>query len=196
MPFGQVIPVTGPLSGFPGTIGYAADVVTVAKTVLNGTPDNVNFGDAVVVVPISGGGDAIVNVYDYILATASGGQGGTLTAAKFAGVAVRHVKSLLSFPVNPDLAQGGSYAPNQKASVAVRGTLPVLIRNGSPSSQGTVYIRKATNASFPNGVIGGFEAQVSDSSTNCVALTNVVFKDGNLDANGVAYVTLLERQAA
>ena len=196
MPFGQVIPVTGLNYGFPGTVSRLGDPLPVSKPVLNGTPDNIQFGQPVVVIPLTGGGDAVVNVYDYILATSSGGQGGTFTAAKFAGVAIREVKTLLSYPVNPDIPQAGSYAPNQDCGVLVRGTISVLVNNGTPSSQGTVYIRKTYNAAFPNGVVGGFEAQVSDSSTNCVALTNAVFKDGAIDANNVAEITILERQAA
>jgi hypothetical protein len=196
MPFGQVIPVTGLNYGFPGTVSRLGDPLPVSKPVLNGTPDNIQFGQPVVVIPLTGGGDAVVNVYDYILATSSGGQGGTFTAAKFAGVAIREVKTLLSYPVNPDTPQAGSYAPNQDCGVLVRGTISVLVNNGTPSSQGTVYIRKTYNAAFPNGVVGGFEAQVSDSSTNCVALTNAVFKDGAIDANNVAEITILERQAA
>ncbi len=197
MPFGQVIPVAGLNYGFPGNVSRLGDPLVVSKPVLNGTPDNIQAGQPVVVIPITGGGDAVVNVYDYILSSASGGQGGTFTAAKFAGVAIREVKTLLSYPVNPDVPQTMSYAPNQDCGILVRGTITVVINNGTPSSQGTVYVRKTANTgSFPNGVVGGFEAAVSDSSSNCVALTNVAFKDGAIDANNVAEITILERQAA
>jgi hypothetical protein len=196
MPFGQVIPVTGLLYGFPGTVSEMGDPLVVTKPVLNGTPDNINFGSPVVVIPAAGGGDAVVSVYDYVLAVGSGGQGGVFTAAKFAGVAIREVKTVLTYPANPDIPQQGAYAPNQQCEFLVRGTVSALILNGTPASQGVVYVRKATNVAFPNGIIGGFEAAVSDSSTNCVALSNVVFKNGNTDSNGVTEITLLERQAA
>jgi len=196
MPFGQVIPVTGLNYGFPGTLSRLGDPLVVSKPVLGSTPDSIQAGQAVVVIPTSGGGDTVVNAFDYILAAAQGGQGGTFTAAKFAGIAIREVKSLLTYPVNPDTPQAMSYPPNTDCGFAVRGTVSVYVQNGTPASQGTVYIRKTYNPAFPNGVVGGIEAAVSDSSSNCVALTNAVFKNGAMDANNVTEVTILERQAA
>jgi hypothetical protein len=197
-PFGQVIPVTGLNYGFPGTVSELGDPLVVSKPVLGVTPDNIQFGQGVVVIPnASGGGDTVVSIFDYILATAQGGQGGTFTAAKFGGVARREVKTNLVFPQNPDVSVGGGYAPNSQCDFAVRGTVSVYIQNGTPASQGVVYIRKTYNPAFPNGVVGGFEAGgLSDTSTNCVALVNVVFKNGNMDANNVTEITMLERQAA
>jgi hypothetical protein len=197
MPFGQVIPVTGLNYGFPGTVSELGDPLVVSKPVLGTTPDSILFGQVVVVIPnASGGGDTVVNAFDYILAAAQGGQGGTFTAAKFGGIARREVKSELAYPVNPDVPQAGGYLPNTQCDYAVRGTVSVYIQNGTPASQGTVYVRKTYNPAFPNGVVGGLEAAVSDSSSNCVALTNVVFKNGNMDSNNVTEITLLERSSA
>jgi hypothetical protein len=196
MPFGQVIPVTGLNYGFPGTISRLGDPLVVSKAVLGTTPDAIAAGSVVVVIPGASGGDSVVSAFDYILATAQGGQGGTFTAAKFAGIAIREVKSMTTYPVNPDTSQTMSYAPNQDCGFLVRGTMSVYVQNGTPLSQGTVYVRKTYNPAFPNGVVGGLEASVSDSGTNCVALSNVVWKNGAMDANNVTEVTILERQAA
>jgi hypothetical protein len=193
MPFGAVIPVTGLNFGFPGTISRAGDPLVVAKEVLATTPNNIPFGTPVVVIPTTGGGDTVVGVVDYV-GTGTGQQSGTFTAAKFAGVAVREVKSMLTYPVNPDTPQTGSYAPTQECEFLVRGTISVQIYTGTPASQAAVYVRTVLNASVaPNGIVGGFEA---GSLAGNVALTNVVFKNGNVDANGVTEITVLERAAA
>lgn len=194
MPFGQVIPVTGLNYGFPGTMSRLGDPLVVSKPVLGTTPDNIAFGAPVVVIPTAGGGDTVVSVYDYVLSSGSGGQSGTFTAAKFAGVAIREVKSELVYPANPDTPQSGAYAPNEECEFAVRGTISVVINVGTPASQGIVYVRVTTNSSFPNGAVGGFEAAADGGHT--VALTNCVFKNGNIDANNVTEITILERAAA
>jgi hypothetical protein len=49
-------------------------------------------------------------------------------------------------------------------------------------------MRVAANASYPNAVVGGFEAAAD--STNSVKLTNVKWK-GAADANGVAELRIL-----
>jgi hypothetical protein len=143
----------------------------------------------VVIVPDSTGG-TYQNVKDYIVG------GGTFTAAKFAGVAVRNVKTQLVYSslstVQTTLV--GQYAQGTIAEALERGSVTVKINNGTPASQGVVYVRVVANGSIPAGVVGGFEA-VADS-TNTVALTNVVFRTGVVDANGVAEITLVSRVAA
>jgi hypothetical protein len=169
------------------------DPLVVAKVVLATTPNTIPFGTPVVVIPTTGGGDSVVGVVDYV-GTGSGQQSGTLTAAKFAGVAVREVKSMLTYPVNPDVPQTGSYAADQECEFLVRGTISVVINHGTPASQGAVYVRVALNGAIPAGVVGGFEAAADGGNT--VALTNVVFKNGNMDANNVTEITLINRAAA
>ena len=190
MPFGQVIPVTNLNLGFPGRISELGDPLPIAKPVLGTTPHNIAFGAPVVVIPnASGGGDTVQSVADFIAG------GGTFTAAKFGGVAISNVKVQFGYPSNPDVPQVGSYAPNETCNFLVRGTVDVVINNGTPASQGTVYVRVAANASLPNTSVGDFEAAAD--GTNTVALTGVVFRNGNLvDANNVFEITILERVAA
>jgi hypothetical protein len=69
MPFGQVIPVTGPGVGFPGNVSRIGERVIVARQVLPTTPSNVVFGQPVAVVGDSNGG-TVVNMADFLSAPA------------------------------------------------------------------------------------------------------------------------------
>ena len=54
----------------------------------------------------------------------------------------------------------GAYAPGTMVNGLTRGTINVLINNGTPAGAGSpVYIRTATNGAIPAGVVGQFEAQ-------------------------------------
>jgi hypothetical protein len=63
------------------------------------------------------------------------------------------------------------------------------VQKGTAAYDGDVYLRVAANASYPNAVVGGFEAAAD--STNTIKLTNVKFK-GAADANGIAEIRILE----
>jgi hypothetical protein len=190
MSFGTTIPVTGLNLGFLGQVTRLGERVITSRPVLSTAAANINFGDPVVIIPTAGGGDSYQSVADFIAGA------GTFTAALFAGVANREVKTNLQYQTlgNNGQALVGSYAPNEMAEALERGSILVKINNGTPASQGVVYVRKVFNAAIPAGVVGGFEA-VADG-TNTVALTGVIFRTGVLDANGVAEITLLNRVAA
>jgi hypothetical protein len=106
------------------------------------------------------------------------------TAADFVGVALREVKSATDY-LNQNV---GSYVANDAVPVLKRGCVNVLCQNGTPTFDGDVYLRVKANASYPNAVVGGFEA-VADS-TNSVKLTNVKFH-GTADANGIVEIRIL-----
>lgn len=187
--FGTVIPVTALNLGFLGNVSRLGERVIAARQVLSTTANPINFGDGVVIVPDSAGG-TYQNIKDFIVA------GGTFTAAKFAGVAVRNVKTQLVF-VSLSTVQTpliGQYAQGTIGEALERGSITVKINNGTPVSQAPVYVRIAANGAIPAGVVGGFEA-VADG-TNTVVLVGVVFRTGVLDANGIAEITLLSRAAA
>ena len=189
--FGVSLPVVALNNGFLGAVSRVGYPVIVARQVLPTTTNPINFGDPVVFVTGGSDGDfALQSVADFIAG------GGTFTAAKFAGVAVREVKTNLAYVALETIPANliGSYAPGEMAEALESGSICVKINNGTPVSQGTVYIRIAANVGIPAGVVGGFEA-VADG-TNTVALTGVVFRTGNLDANGVAEITILNRVAA
>ena len=111
--------------------------------------------------------------------------GESTTAADFVGVAAREVKTATNY-----LDQSaGAYNPGEVVSVFKRGRINVLCQNGSPAFGGDVYVRvKLNKSSYPNAVVGGFEA-AADSS-NSVKLTNAKWR-GPADANGVAELSIL-----
>lgn len=187
--FGGVIPVTGLNLGFLGNVSRLGERVITARLVLATTPNPIKFGDAVVIVPDSTGG-TYQNVNDFIVG------GGTFTAAKFAGIAVRNVRTQLIYQTLTTVQTifVGQYNPGEIAEALERGSCTVKVNNGTPVSQAPVFVRTIYNAAIPAGVVGGIEA-VADG-TNTVSLPTVVFRTGVLDANGVAEITLQTRVAA
>lgn len=185
--FGGTIPVTGLNSGFPGSMSRLGERVIASRPVFATSTLNLFFGAPAVIDTAT---DTYRSVADFIAG------GGTFTAALFAGVANREVKTDLNFISlgNTGAISTNYYLPNEMAEVIERGSLTVPINNGTPVSQGTVYVRIALNGAIPAGVVGGFEA-VADGA-NTVALTNVVFRTGVLDAVGMGEITIKVRVAA
>lgn len=108
----------------------------------------------------------------------------TAAASDFVGVVCREVKSATNY-----LSQNvGAYAQYDAVPVIKRGCVNVICQNGTPAANGDVYMRIKANASYPDAVVGGFEA--ASDSTNSVKLTNVKWK-GLKDANGVAEIRIL-----
>lgn len=189
--FGAVIPVTGLNVGFPGQPSRTGDLVIASRQANSSNAHAISFGAAVVLIGDSAGG-TWRSAADFIA------QGGTFTAASFAGVAIREVKTNLAYI---SLEQNGSNAPivgsyvaGEMAEALERGSITVVINVGTPQAGGIVYVRKTANGAIPAGIVGGFEAAADGSNT--VALNNVVFRTGVLDANNVAEITLLTRQSA
>ena len=85
------------------------------------------------------------------------------TGNQFIGVAGREVKSPAEF-FNQNV---GQYAPEEPVSVFQRGCINVKCQKGSPSIDGTVYVRVTASGDY---VVGGFEAE-ADGANN-VALVN------------------------
>lgn len=162
--------------GYPGTPSHTPDEIIAAHPVDGGEANGILFGDPVVI-----NSDGKVKKF--------GADG---TAATFAGVAARVVKTPTAYP-NQSM---GSYFPGDMAGIIERGAVSVQvdagITGGNIAIGGTPYIRIAANAANPNAVIGGFES-VADGS-NTIALTNAKFS-ATADANGVAEITILTRQA-
>lgn len=108
------------------------------------------------------------------------------TAAQFAGVAGREIKSSLTYLDQTP----GEYAPGDPVSVFQRGSIQVFCQRGTPSLGGVVYVRTKPNGSYSSAVVGGFEAE--DDSGNVVQLTNCQW-GGAPDANGIAELVILTR---
>lgn len=98
------------------------------------------------------------------------------TGNQFIGVAGREVKSPAEF-FNQNV---GQYAPEEPVSVFQRGCINVKCQKGSPSIDGTVYVRVTASGNY---VVGGFEAEAD--GTNTVALVNAQW-NGPADNHGVA----------
>lgn len=98
------------------------------------------------------------------------------TGNQFIGVAGREVKSPAEF-FNQNV---GQYAPEDPVSVFQRGCINVKCQKGSPSIDGTVYVRVTASGNY---VVGGFEAEADGANT--VALSNAQW-NGPADNHGVA----------
>ncbi len=156
-------------NGFAGSYSRQPDMV-VDTHAAGGA---INFGRPV--VDLSG---VSVDIPTYLLTASS------FKASDFQGVAVREVKSATNYA-----DQGtGAYAKGEAVPVMKRGRVNVICQNGTPAYNGDVYVRVEANASYPNAVVGGFEA--SADSTKSVKLTNAKWR-GAADGNGVAELAIL-----
>lgn len=109
------------------------------------------------------------------------------TAAVVAGIAVREVVQANTFDPqsNPD------YVANVPCDVMVRGNCTVKCQRGTPASGAAVYVRITANNTYPNAVVGGFEAEADDANT--IQVTNIEWTAGVMDANGNVEVTIKTR---
>lgn len=109
------------------------------------------------------------------------------TAAVVAGIAVREVVQANTFDPqsNPD------YVANVPCDVMVRGNCTVKCQRGTPASGVAVYVRITANNTYPNAVVGGFEAEADDANT--IQVTNIEWTTGVMDANGNVEVTIKTR---
>lgn len=170
---GQTIGKTMPF-GYAGSYSRQPDMVVDSHPLAGNQA--VTFGLALVY----GAGGAVVPF---------GADG---TAEKFVGVAAREIKSATNF-LNQN---AGAYEPGEAVSVFKRGRVNVICQKGTPALGGKVYVRIKANESYPNAVVGGFEAEADTSGsgetavTNTVELTGVQWR-GGADANGVAELSIL-----
>lgn len=180
--------------GYPGTYSRNGDCIIAAKQVLSTDINGPNFGDAVVLNPDSTGGtfsQVAQAITDGVTPTMTQGGNGV-----FAGVAVREVKTLTSYVVQPGAsATLAGYAPGQLCDVLVRGSVVVEIQNPSAAAVkagGAVYLRISAGT---GSVIGAFEPAADGAHT--IQLTNAFFTTGitSTDANGntLAEITLITR---
>ena len=164
-------------TGYVGTVSASADAIIQARI----AKKLITFGEPVVLV-------AAENKYLGVADSVAGGT--SFTATQFAGIAVREVVQANVY----DPQETPGYAADSVVDVLTRGQCTVLCQRGTPTAGGTVYVRTVANASYPTAVVGGFEA--ADDSGKVVALTNVQWTTGNMNADKVAEVTVLTRNKA
>ena len=143
-------------NGFPGTVTRSIDAII--ESIVNGeTTAAIPFGAPVALV--SG---TVKKV--------------SADNTNIIGIAVRTIKTEKTYG-------GGDpeYAAKEMVDVLKRGSVAVLVSNGSPAAGGTVHIVKATGA-----------IRTSQDSTNTVEMTGWKFK-GPKDDNDVAEIVLTER---
>ena len=156
--FGQVINVTGPNNGFQGTVSrFGERVITAREFIPYNVVNNLNFGDPTIILPnVGNGGGVFTSVAD---AVANSAANIALIAAQYAGMAVREVKTQLTYPAGqtPGIQQVGYYANQQMAEVLERGNGTILLSVGAPLSQAQIYTRVVLNTAVPGGFIGDWE---------------------------------------
>lgn len=161
-------------NGFVGAIARHGDEVIKSRPVHSGATA-FPFGSPVVLYASGGVTDGTVQKF-----------GASNVADDFIGVACRKVKQ----PTNFVDENFGKYYDTDICDVMERGSISVLCPTGNPQPGGTVYIRTALNANYPNAQIGDFEA-VADAG-NQITLSNAKFY-GFKDANNVAELVILQR---
>jgi hypothetical protein len=140
--------------------------IAKARNVNSACTLNLNFGDTTVLIPDSTGG-TWRSVADYI-AAATANIGNVL--AYWAGIALREVKTNLTYPVGVvpgSQFQTGYYAPGMIGEVVEGGSVAVLVRAGTPQANGAAYLRVVSNVAVST-VIGGIEAAADVAATTTV----------------------------
>lgn len=109
------------------------------------------------------------------------------TAAQVAGIAVREVVQANMFnpQSNPD------YLDGTPCDVMVRGNCTVKCQRGTPVSGTAVYVRITKNGTYPDAVVGGFEATADGANT--IQVDNIEWTTGVMDANNMTEVTVKTR---
>lgn len=166
---GQVIGKTMP-HGYAGSYSRQPDMIVATRP--SGGKDNIPFGAALTY-------DSNKNVVVF----------GTQESNSFVGVACKEIKSSINY-LNQNV---GEYVPGEAVPVFMRGSINVLCQRSTPSLGGAVYIRTAANESYPNCVVGGFEAEVDAGKTTLIG--NCQW-GGPADANGVAELIIMTRANA
>ena len=149
--------------GFPGTVSRSGDAVIEVYA----AGADIQFGQPVVL-------DAAGKVIPF---------GAANTAADFIGVACRTVKQAA------DDTGEAWYQEGDAVDVLVRGSASVACATGTPAMKGAVNVY--TVAVEASAEVGDFAGAAVESKT--VALTNVIWSTGKLDAYRNAEITILSR---
>lgn len=156
-------------NGYAGTVSRTADCV-IQNRIAKGA--DIAFGQAVILNDN--------NTFSIV--------GADTTAEQIAGIAVREVIQANVF--NPQ--SNPNYVAEMPCDVLVRGQCTVKCKRGAPKAGDPVYVRIKLNATYKDSLVGDFEA--SDDADNVIAVPNIEWTTGILDANKVAEVTVKTRQ--
>lgn len=143
-------------NGFPGTVSRSID--DIIESIVNGESSApIAFGAPVALVD-----GAVKNV--------------SADNTDVIGVAIRTVKTEETYGGDNPI-----YKAHEMVDVLKRGSVAILVSDGSPAAGGKVYIVKATGA-----------FRTSADSSNTIEMAGWKFKGGK-DANNVAEIVLTER---
>lgn len=154
-------------NGYVGTQSRTADAI-IQNRIAEGT---IAFGNAV----------ALTDGNKWRLVTTGD------TADVVAGVAVREVVQANTYnpQSNPD------YVDDMPCDVMTRGNCTVKCQRGTPKSGAAVYVRITANVTYPDALVGGFEAEAD--ADNTIQVPNIEWTTGIVDENGVAEITIKTR---
>lgn len=153
--------------GWPGTQSRTADAIIQCRV----ANTNLDFGMAVM----------LTNDNKWTAVTDS------TQPDQVAGVTVREVVQANTY----DPQSNNGYLTGRMCDVMVRGNMVVKCQRGTPASGQAVYVRVKANTTYPDAVVGGFEATVD--STNTVKVPNIEWTTGVMDSNNVTEITIKSR---
>lgn len=160
--------MAGKVIGTTLPFGYRGNVAASPDTLIipftNVGEDNIDFGEPVIF-------DATDNGVRKIKTTDASG---------LVGIAVRHIGQPYA-----DNAQGYYYKPGDVVDVLVRGSICVEVPVSTGiAAHGAVYVSKTAGSL---GVIS------CASGAGVIQMPNAVFRNGQVDGNKIAEITILER---
>ncbi len=188
---GFVIPLTGPNSGFPGTVSRNGDELTVNRPLNIADTLPAAFGDVAILNADSTGG-TWSSVQSAVAASVSNSN----ILAQLAGIFTRNFKVDTTYPLyGASGANQNQYLPGQLADVLERGVITVQLRvfSVAPVADGQVFVRTVLNGAIPAGIVGGIETAADGSNTVAIPTAQWAFKTGFVDPNGRTEIVIKTR---
>lgn len=159
--------------GYPGTVSRHGDEVSRTRPTKLGENEVILFGE-----PVVQNDDGTVSKF------AEG-----KAAAEFCGIAMRKVKSAVSYP-NQNF---GYYSNQEPCDILQRGGIMVICAWGTPQVGASVYLRtKVVVGTSPENAKVGDLGAVNETD-NVIKLEGVKWSSGK-DARNVAELTITNRQ--
>src|ERR1022692_1740630 len=175
--FGQVIPVLGPMVGFPGQWSRTDDTIIEARVVLPTSTNPLYFGSGAVLIQSATTGGSWQSLADF-LATATNAQ---YLQQYFAGIACRNVKVMQPYSALSQLA------PAVIATTATQGTIgstTIVVASASGLAIGQSVEGFGIQPTTTVTGISSTTITISLPTTGVLSTTNVVFTTGSTAAIG------------
>lgn len=169
--------------GYAGRVSsnaYSKITSRLSKSILDGngaeTLPDILFGSPVVV--------NADNTYSKFGATGTGVAAATL--ANFGGFAVAEVKQMATWG---NVSGSGAYSGTQPVDVIQQGEITVFVKDGTPATNGQVYVCTVAGGAI---AVGDIVCSTTPTGGGTgIALTNVKYTTGKKDANGISEIVIL-----